>query len=136
MNKKYVTNLGISKRLKELGVKQESDFYWKIYKNYIGLVDKYAKEGSSREHVSAFHVSELVEKLPESIEIPDEDMACYLLRISKNPMGNNHKVCSYFVYYIQQHTSYIMFDEGTLANALGLMLRHLLKSEIINVGDL
>ena len=38
MNPKYVTSLELSKKLKELGIKQESEFYWIKKKNKWKLV--------------------------------------------------------------------------------------------------
>lgn len=62
-----VTNLELSKKLKELGVKQESLFYWG---NTIGQLDQdcwrvyfFKDDDVSMEYVSAFTVAELGEML-------------------------------------------------------------------------
>lgn len=63
-----VTNLELSKRLKELGVKQESSFYWHrsipVDLNDWALVRVNAG-GVAMEYISAFTVAELGEMLPE-----------------------------------------------------------------------
>lgn len=56
-----VTSLEISKRLKELGVKQESFFHWCGLKNYNIQYGNFVYMGDV---VSAFTVAELGEMLP------------------------------------------------------------------------
>lgn len=68
MNPKYVTSLELSKKLKESGVKQESEWYWvcvvedgkeekwELKQNKPGVIWPY--------YYSAFHVGELGEMLP------------------------------------------------------------------------
>jgi len=75
MIEKHVTSLALSKRLKELGVKQESEFYWSdggeihTEQEYLDF-EEYAssvglhQNSSIQEHFSAFLSSELGEMLP------------------------------------------------------------------------
>ena len=67
-----VTNLELSKKLKELGVKQESYFYWVITMScdyHISIYDGELPEilKSRNDCYSAFTVAELGEMLPFSI---------------------------------------------------------------------
>jgi hypothetical protein len=63
-----VCSLDLAKRLKELGVRQESEFYWrKIREGDWMLVSAYETIGQHHpevEHVRAFTVAELGEMLP------------------------------------------------------------------------
>ena len=72
---KHVTSLELSKKLKELGVKQESEFYWS--KEYTGKGWVYEIKhkgytlevnGKEVEHLSAFLSSELGEMIPGIVE--------------------------------------------------------------------
>lgn len=60
-----VTSLAISKRLKELGVKQESYFEWKRYGNIGWNVGKTQTMAHETDFVAALTVSELSEMLAE-----------------------------------------------------------------------
>lgn len=69
-----VCSLEYAKRLKELGVKQESLFYWSFYDGGfseeepgITLTDE-ANHGFEEDLLSAFTVAELGEMLPKQIE--------------------------------------------------------------------
>ncbi len=81
MNPKYVTSPKLSKRLKELGVEQSSEFYWCVYDvdKHIYLTNGPDKENrESRQKArrgykhrvwySAFLSVELGEMLPHSID--------------------------------------------------------------------
>lgn len=72
MNEKLVTSLKLSKELKELGCKQESEFYWgiggdKCEDEWTLLWDN-DDSWSARERVSAFFSGELGEMLPEGYD--------------------------------------------------------------------
>ncbi len=61
--KNQVCSLELSKKLKELGVEQESLFYW--VENYPGVWNiRYEREKVYHTFVSAFTVAELGERLP------------------------------------------------------------------------
>jgi hypothetical protein len=68
---KQVYSLELAKRLKELGVRQESLYYWSMCKDGIGIIKlidsdrKREKIGTVEiENISAFTVAELGEMLP------------------------------------------------------------------------
>jgi hypothetical protein len=80
-----VSNFELSKRLKELGVKQESIFYWTDVACYHELPELpqpepmwiivnpiSGKDEMSEDAISAFTVAELGEGLPEKIEFTNE----------------------------------------------------------------
>lgn len=69
MKTKYVTSLELSKKLKEAGIKQESELVWtkdyewsEYYLTNNPLVEPF-------DSISAFHVGELGEMLPRELEI-------------------------------------------------------------------
>lgn len=71
-----VTNLEISKRLKELGVKQDGYFMWWLsggdkngdYHTYLSVATK-RKKHVCNDWASAFTCAELGEMLPQSVEV-------------------------------------------------------------------
>ena len=66
-----VTSLDLSKRLKELGVKQDSLWYWgeRTFANGVDVIDKEKANSSAWVKVcSAFTVAEHGEALPSSIK--------------------------------------------------------------------
>jgi len=70
-----VVSVEVAKKLKEIGVEQESLFYWRVWNDEtvdcaIGYED-YDFSGAGRkivERISAFTVAELMEQLPAVIE--------------------------------------------------------------------
>ena len=60
---KQVVSFELSKRLKELGVKQESAFYWEIQNDEVRLF-RDDREGAMHPTFPAFTVAELGELLP------------------------------------------------------------------------
>jgi hypothetical protein len=63
-----VVSLELAKRLKELGVKQESLFTWyEWYENEMILFHDRSPEISGQNPYSAFTIAELVEILPKNI---------------------------------------------------------------------
>ena len=142
---KQVVSLDLSKKLKELGVKQESLWYWvkydetnENYKDYIvkdwfllpdcgetscnGEDWAYIKE----ETYSAFTVAELGEMLP--YKIPTSE---FYLTIGKGKL-------EYFVYYVTQNNwqyyyNGISFHNKTEANARAKMLIYLLENKLMEI---
>lgn len=114
----HVTSLEISKRLKELGVKQESEYWWVDYtdgysqpawnlnSNHIGY----------KAHISAFLTSELADLLPD------------FYRVGKHIYSDNGFVCSHYDQEMQQ-----VQTGNTMPDAMGKMLIYLLEQGIIRV---
>lgn len=73
-----VTSLEISKKLKELGVKQNSLFYWQSFNDFKDkAILSYGKEFSKADSISAFTVAELGELLPNQYVSGKTDLSLY-----------------------------------------------------------
>lgn len=134
-----VTSLELSKRLKELGVKQESLFYWKEVMDKYNVkpdlvahgFEKYEdKKGTyinnegdwEEKFYSAFTVAELLEDLPAQLYREKRGAQCPLTILKATP---NFK--GFYVEYYDLNTT----DDGNLANALAKMLVYLLEQKLI-----
>ena len=145
-----VISLEIAKKLKELGVKQESYFYWNVDKAFIGEDRFYqvqqkdrpsVKEGYSVDEFSAFTVAELGEMFPVIIDTKDArgtfDFVIsktfsdkkWFVGYSKINLGRIHSDDQHYTLAGQQY-------ERTLADALGKMLIYLLENNLIEVKAL
>lgn len=124
-----VTSLEISQRLKKLGVKQESLFWWAQVSKYpSGIKWDVLQKGESRTHgdyTSAFTVAELGEMLPKEIG--------ELIFMSERDAFNGMWVVQYV------DDSYMLTGEKwshispTEADARGLMLVYLLENKLITI---
>lgn len=114
-----VVSLEYAKRLKELGVKQESLFYWKeLQGNWcIDYCNKPWEEFNER-WCSAFTIAELGEMLPWSFEIMkcEEYYSVWYKNIFRKISDNTPA-----------------FHRYKLADALSEMLIHLLKNKLIEL---
>lgn len=127
-----LTNLELSKKLKELGVKQESLFYWSKQTNQKDWKCEYHMYFAidKRQDISAFTVAELGEMLPNQIEF--EGKLKWLFFIKFNLM-NDEKTPVHLVRYspfdsINQH---IKETRGyTEANTRAKMLIYLLENNL------
>lgn len=123
---KQVTSLELSKKLKELGVPQESYFLWvsgefseKGYRINPSFVDK-----ANRYYLSAFSVAELGELLPKFLE-----KKAQLLTIRPDPeRGWN----AHYIVYDFGFTPWKSCGE-TLADTLANMLIHLIESNLLKL---
>jgi len=118
---KQVTSLELSKRLKELGVKQESLFYWRNV-NYMGgeKIDKWIIE--KKGDISAFTVAELGEMLPEYVCGKKYDIGMCIVEILRIPKGMAEKAPRPFI---------SRFEAETEADARAKMLIYLLENNLI-----
>ena len=132
-----VSSLELSKKLKELGVKQESSFYWienKESKNVLlafkTLIGFYTGEGSgfadsrieSCNIYSAFTVSELGEILPMEIK------RNYYFETTRMAFAN--WLCGYY----KDHKKYYYQVLGkTESDARANMLRFLIENNLIKI---
>jgi len=91
-----VCSLELAKKLKELGVKQESLFYWR-YNDGMDewFIDEWDEFGPGKEFISslkatsAFTVAELLEMLKEPVLVPvDGSAADYLAKIIIRQLEN------------------------------------------------
>jgi len=154
-----VVSLKLSEKLKKLGLKQVSQFYW--YRQFeddrepylLHYIDCYHAEVDRKIFVSelvgatsAFTASELGEIIPNSVVIPDyEPFGSYRLFITKfkfvDEMGtitNNYRLnyeCDTteaggeYAWLRRQLTSNIY--DPNLANAMAMMLVYLLENGLI-----
>lgn len=145
---KHVTSLELSKKLKELGVPQKSQFYWTQgtdeYGNYVDhWYVVFHPNGVSSEAlakgwiVSAFLASELGDMLPSEINIPFKN---------GKPRASNSKLKSYFgngteegyypVMYTKVGQEYIWIVGENEVEARAKMLIHLIEQKLLDVNSL
>jgi hypothetical protein len=121
-----VCSLELAKRLKELGVKQESLFKWhwksdeygftttpEVVHCPIDLINSY----------SAFTVAELGEMLPNMVIKDEQD---WWFETLKNGSGTSWMVC----YESKDESDVIVFHEDTEADARAKMLIYLLENNL------
>jgi len=114
-----VTSLEISKKLKELGVKQESLFYFsRPYPEHQYCVFRQVQNDTKKDpKISAFTVAELGEMLPVFV-------GTEWLQIQPNRSGDY-----WMVFYGDGQPK--MEREKHLANAVGKMLIYLIENNLI-----
>lgn len=124
----HVTSLELSKKLKELGVKQESIF---SHIDYGGKYNVYPtdlfikKEGL--DYVSAFLASELGEMLPDSL------FECFDICIVKNE--SKYHIAYSRIIMGEDADVEAEADDSNLADALAKMLIYLLENNLLSVND-
>lgn len=138
-----VTSLEISKRLKELGVKQKSYFRWQVWNDpQNGKKRKEiirAGEYNFGEVFSAFTVAELGEFLPKEIkkitkyqnENQLEDF--YLSFDFDDSRKSDQKQVKYTYYYCGDSMAFFSEIADTEADARGKMMIYLLENKLINI---
>lgn len=133
-----VVSLDIAKRLKELGVKQESYFEWYLYPvNVHGdaptllMKKSEAKRRFTNDHCSAFTVTELGEMLPCLVEKQKQ----FDLRIEKSDTGNwLIEYSRWFADCDDDEERLIHLEVATTeADARGKMLIYLLENKLITL---
>ena len=130
--KDQVVSLELAKKLKELGVKQDSYFAW--YKGEVRRWNQLTQELRKGEPpVSAFTVAELGEMLPKKLFIKEE--------IKDGGINFPLVICpsfddGWFVGY-GEHMSgngYKVIDDKNLYNALAKMLIYLIEQKLCQVN--
>lgn len=140
---KQVCSLNLAKQLKELGVKQESLWYWERMEDVsdysLVLSESF---GNDVEHLhypcySAYTVAELIGLLPYSIA---ENGTDFYLSMGKFYCGYYSTEADTWEMYIPdgegERLVELFFDEKGLNHSLALMLIFLLENDIIKVEDL
>lgn len=133
-----VCSLDLAKRLKELGVNQDSIYIWTTRTEPATLwsLDRYEEHfgddiGSGYDEFPSFTVAELGEMLPESVN-PKNDYE-YFLEIGHDSYG------WYIVYRSEPDEERIMSDLGEIlrddseANARAKMLIYLIENNLIKI---
>jgi len=135
---KHVTSLELSKRLKELNLKQESEFYWVAPKSTmpngkIGnfeLKNIHIKNINTNYYVyySAFLSSEIGEMLPFNVEFglnyPNTHSSDCIVCLGKDDPR-------YYCCYDDFDKHEVNFDDNVEANARAKMLIYLIETEIL-----
>ncbi len=121
-----LTNLKLSQRLEELGVKQESYFWWIDYcgKKYEIGTKKEMKQCRIfryvQNHYSAFTVAELGEMLPNNLD--DHKWELQITKVFDNTW--------YTSYYDKINKKYIHYQAKTEADARAKMLICILENKL------
>src|SRR5260370_11682568 len=131
-----VTSLELSKKLKELGVKQESAFYWERSMFTDGWELQSIERASlkaSYEIYSAFTVAELGEMLPSSIKYTlaggrKPKYSHYLHMLSSDHFSSGKWTVSYSTY---RSNRTIDFMDDSEADARAKMLIYLLEMKMV-----
>jgi len=122
-----VSNLELSKKIKELGVKQESLWWWCRLTQEFRLLEFSKVKNLNREKSSAFTVAELGEILPKGIYDKKEGFG----ELSITPV-NSIWVISYPK--IKNRNEVLFWEqEKTLANAMAKMVIYLLKNKLMEI---
>jgi len=129
-----VTNLELAKKLKKLGVNQESLFYWHLESGHYFVVgDNKLEDEDSRYLFSAFTVAELGEMLPEIIKVDHNRVAqFYCYRLDKERVIQlEAKERPIYEGSIVEYGFYKEMSADTEANARAKMLIYLLENKLI-----
>jgi len=125
-----VVSLELAKKLKELGVKQESLFYWNtrhIWVSYYKHIKK-APVDFGDEIISAYTVAELGEMLPSDVTVIETDEKCHFLAIETTGYG---KLKKWYLSYGDRQ--YLEHEADTEADARASMLIYLLENKLITL---
>lgn len=123
----HVTSLELSRKLKKLGVKQDSYFYWADW-----IEEKPELEGgieciSTDHHFSAYLASELGEMLPKALHNDGYNDSEFMLTIQYN-------LAECWVSYTSSCgvdiTEWIKY--ASLPRGLALMLIHLIENDLVD----
>lgn len=139
-----VTNLELSKKLKELGVKQKSLFYWyqDLAKN--DYIIRYRKSENNFENnidwfletnvaFSAFTAGELGELLPAKIKT-DEEIYLTIFKSELNELKVSRWTAAYETTSYEQKPKLILREsDENMANALAKMLCYLIKNKLLTL---
>ena len=127
---KQVCSLELAKKLKELGVKQESLFYWYYVKNLKSweIFSIHEDVLRDKDDVSAFTVAELGEMLPKELKIN----ISIAIMTSHN---NTKKWCVYYYTPTSPEGSKYHYGqlEDTEADARAKMLIYLIENKLITL---
>ena len=128
-----VCNLELSRKLKSLGCKQESLWYWVYYWNSgRNRWSIFQKDGNDKvnEHVSAFTVAELGEMLPDKLTygVYAGKRQNYYLTTTK--LGNSYSISYNLDLRGQKDDCITRFIMDTEANARAKMLIYLIENKL------
>ena len=128
-----VVSLELAKKLKELGVKQESAFYFRRHiESDVVFGPQYTKgfplKDSRNGYIAAFTVAELGEMLPGSIECGFKQGQARMVLVIGKVLDIDYMVS----YRNVKLSPPIIVTDQTEANARAKMLIHLIEQGIVN----
>lgn len=126
---KQVCSLELAQKLKELGVKQESLFYYEKYPDIeYSNVPRYCESGQwDKDSISAFTVAELGEMLPNDYQVSDDSYAWF--KTSKDMWDKWTVAYEQFTPTEKQHFQ----TADTEADARAKMLCYLIENKLITI---
>ena len=141
MNTNYVTSLELSKRLKEAGIEQKSEFSWYHFMpedrwevrwtNNCKLMQFAAKRNKEkREYISAFLASELGEMLPSTIGIEENK---YELGLEIRKVGKFWEINYVWIEDVDNGGFHDLsgVSAETMSEAMGQMLLYLKQHNLL-----
>jgi len=125
MMRNYVIDLDTAKELKEIGIEQDSVWYWYETKSIIGITTKKEKDNDLCKFYSAFTGDELIKKLPSFIYRQNDSSDLYFLMVDTLI---NEKTELYRVSYRQgEQKVLIEFTRERLSVACAEMMKWIIK---------
>jgi hypothetical protein len=122
-----VCSLELSKKLKSLGVKQDSYFDW--YDNDTGFVylrdRQWLPERTGDVPISAFTVFELGEIIPQKIEYEGSEIIYASIKTISNEWQST--------YYHEEGESLLLFTDKNESNSRAQMLIYLLENNLMEL---
>ena len=141
--KKQVCSLELAKRLKELGVKQESAFAWTADMETPDTKWRLWSSGAIEEWVgpwraAAFTVAELGEMLPPYISIGDDSLG---EKVEVRTLTSDHSKGKWDVWYEgvdgnDERCDWYYQTDGNEADARAKMLVYLLEHNLMDRGNI
>jgi hypothetical protein len=120
---KQVCSLELAKKLKKLGVKQASTWYW--FKSHLVLGDDQGH--NMRTLSSAFTAIELLALLPYCIEIPNMTVASFL------GLGKTYDGTFCIYYAVGTHHKLTWSWHENIANAAATALIYLIENKLVTL---
>jgi hypothetical protein len=125
-----VCNLELAKKLKDIGVKQESLFFWVITENANEIVVESNLKFDHSFQFSAFTVAEFGDMLPETIYLMDKPKILIMKKRSKFFIGYRNE--NYRIYYCEETFCCAVCDKNE-ANARAKILIYLIENKLMEV---
>lgn len=127
-----VTSFELAKRLHELGVKQDSLYYWYFSNTEIGNDDR----SLVTHKCSAFTIYELGKMLPSNLSETEKQGDVNILKRYR-PLIINKEFKDYFIVAYGSGNNILWKTSSTKeANARALMVIYLIENKVIDIGEL
>ena len=145
MPEQQVVSLELSKKLKELGVPQESQFYWevpqdqrRVHHGVIPIVNELPGKGNVRSrfffYYSALTAAELRELLPPSIPLYQDSLENADLRITREYNSTTKTINEWCCWYKRSDNGSALIEQfggSSQTDALAKMLIYLLENRLL-----